>query len=276
MNLDYHIHSLHSDGIYTIEELFSLLVKHHVSSFAITDHDTIDGIAKAKQLAQSNLNFLTGIEFTCKEYYFPTLQKSYSIHLLGYDFDENNQSLLNRLQQRKIEVKQVFSSLCEELTKKGYPIKIDDVLISCGNVLQLCDITAHIKKNYPDCKDEIYQYIDSYAQKLTNVNISIEEAIHLLHNANGKAVWAHPFCVYKDFHKISLDKEIVQEILSSLLSLGIDGIEAIYSSFCEEDRQWLIEQAKKHALCYTAGSDFHGSKGRDKLGMHLASSIQLL
>lgn len=48
MKVDYHIHSLYSDGIYTVEEILPMLLEKKIARFSLTDHDTIDGIQKAR------------------------------------------------------------------------------------------------------------------------------------------------------------------------------------------------------------------------------------
>ena len=76
-----------------------------------------------------------------------------------------------------------------------------------------------------------------------------------------------PFCVYQDLKKINIDENEVLDILNILAEIGVDGIEAQYLAFGEEKRTWLRTVAEKRNMIYTAGSDFHGSAGRDFMGM---------
>lgn len=80
MKVDTHIHSLYSDGIYTIEEILDMLLKRNVEVFSITDHDTVDGIKEVKRIGYAPMTFVSGIEFTCKEMQFNSIKKAFSIH----------------------------------------------------------------------------------------------------------------------------------------------------------------------------------------------------
>lgn len=188
MKVDYHIHTLCSDGVYTIEKVIQKIMENNISSFSITDHDTISGIRRAKELSDGNITFVNGLEITCSEIFLPELQKSFSIHLLGYLFDETNQALIDLLEKRKLKSSAVFETLSKDFADIGYPFSITDVPISCGTVLQLCDITDYLKKTYPDISENYLARILSYAPKLSQANISISEGIAAIHAAGGKAV----------------------------------------------------------------------------------------
>lgn len=269
MKVDCHIHSLHSDGVYTIDQIIPMLLKENIEVFSITDHDCVDGIKRARELNCNRMKFISGIEFTCKEITIASIKKSFSIHLLGYNFDETNLPLLDMLKSRKIAVLNVFDSLCAEITAAGYPVFRKDVPISCGNVLQICDIVHYICSKYNNIPSCIYDIVDCYTIQLNNANISIENAIKAIHNAGGKTIWAHPFCVYKSFQKISISQKEVLSTLEVLRKQGLDGIEAHYLAFSNEDQKWLYDIARKRNMLYTAGSDFHGSKGRASMGVFL-------
>ena len=108
---------------------------------------------------------------------------------------------------------EAFDRLCKEITQMGYKIRREDVPISCGIVMQLCDIEAYVRQLYPMAPEEVYGRIEEYASDLDQVNISVREAMGLIHDAGGKTVWAHPFCTSQRFHKIRMSRE---EILDAL------------------------------------------------------------
>ena len=135
-----------------------MLLEKKITRFSLTDHDTIDGIQKARMLSRDRITFISGIEFTCQEKTLDTVSLPFSIHLLGYGFDENDPDLIKALEARKQRVLEVFESL------------------------------------------------------LNAANISIEQAIRLIHKAGGRAVWAHPLFVYRNFEKRKLEKEEIQVI----------------------------------------------------------------
>lgn len=275
MKVDCHIHSLYSDGVYTVRELIPRLLEEGIELFSITDHDTADGIKEARELSRGKMRFIPGIEFTCREFPFSPSGKSFSIHLLGYGFHEEDEELLCLLQSRKEKVENVFRQLCGELSRLGCPVSVEEIPVSCGIVLQLCDVEDFIRSRYPDAGQEIYKKIQSWSSKLNQVNIPVKTAVDAIHKAGGKAVWAHPFYVYKDFQKMGIDQEEVLAALDALKQMEVDGVEAWYSAFCPEETSWLRREAGKRGMICSAGSDFHGSEGRSRLGMEVADESGL-
>lgn len=138
MKVDCHMHSMHSDGIYRIPEIIPKLLREQMEVFSITDHDTVDGTKEARELSPNKMKFISGIEFTCKEITIDSIGKTFSIHLLGYNFDENDSELLKTLENRRKKVVQVFENLCKEIAELGYPVSREKLPISCGIVMQLC------------------------------------------------------------------------------------------------------------------------------------------
>lgn len=238
--VDLHIHSLYSDGRCRIPEIMQIIKKEAITVFAITDHDTVDGIQDARDAAGSSAKCIAGIEFTCREQRFSASGNAFSIHLLGYGFDPENIKLRARLDKRKHEVTEVYDRLCKEITQMGYKIRREDVPISCGIVMQLCDVEAYVRQLYPLAPEEVYGRIEEYASDLDQVNISVREAMDLIHDA-----------------------------LPKMKETGLDGLEADYLDFTEEERGWLRDIASRNGLITTAGSDFHGSPGRSRMGVDI-------
>lgn len=269
MKVECHAHSNNSDGGYSVEELVKKVIDKNIEVFALTDHDTIAGVKLARKLCKDKIKFVSGVEFTTREMFVNSIKNQFCIHLLGYNFDENNTKLIYELNKRNKNADKAFERLCKDLSRKGYYVRIGDIKRSWGNILQLCDVKDHIIKKY-NCTDEsIFNMIESYKAELDRQNIPVKKAIDLIHYAGGKAVWAHPFCVYEKYHKSIKTKDEVKIILNYLKKLGLDGIEAHYYDFEEEQRQWLYELSKSENLIYTAGSDFHGIYGRDNLGVEI-------
>ena len=80
-------------------------------------------------------------------------------------------------------------------------------------------------------------------------------------------MWSHsPLCL-SQFEKRKLEKEEIQVILQYLKTCGLDGIEANYSAFDSSEKEWIYRVVQDAKLFCTSGSDFHGSKGRDFMGM---------
>lgn len=261
---DFHTHTNNSDGTKTPEELIDLAVSRGIKFLAVTDHDSIKGLKTAVSYAQGKLSFTPGVEFTTREEKFPQTDGKYCLHILGYGFDIYNDRLNFALDDRAKRVKKSYDVLIRNLEKYGMYFDYSQVKISCGIVMQMCDIAAYVEEHYkdnPKLKNAIEE-IYGYAENLDFENFSLGDCIELIHNAGGKAVWAHPFNVYRNFSKQIIGEEQVEYILKAAVSLGIDGIEALYGDFTHEERLALCSIAKKNGLFVTCGSDYHGFKNK--------------
>ena len=86
--VDLHCHSTASDGTLSPREVVRLAKESNLSALALTDHDTIAGIADASDEAKKlGIDFLPGIEISC-EYPNPG-----TMHLLGYGIDPKSKTL---------------------------------------------------------------------------------------------------------------------------------------------------------------------------------------
>ena len=83
---DLHIHTYFSDGVFSPEKIVDTALDVGLEAIAITDHDTVGGIAEAREAARTlGVNFIPGIEIST--------QLEEEIHVLGYFIDENNEQL---------------------------------------------------------------------------------------------------------------------------------------------------------------------------------------
>lgn len=275
LKVDYHMHTKCSDGVLTVEQVIERALAESIEALAITDHDTVDGVARARALCGGKAVFCSGLEYTVGEKKFFGLDRPISIHLLGYEVRDEDKALNERLDIRRRDAEACFKRLCGELGYRGMPVVYGEIPISCGIVMQLCDVEAYIAKKYPQAPGlaQAVELIGEYSEYLTKENLTLEEAVDLTHKAGGVAVWAHPFCVYHKFQRMELSREEVSLVMDVLSDAGIDGIEADYLAFGEEDRRWLRKEAKKRQLFCTGGSDFHGSKSRNHMGIQISEIL---
>jgi predicted metal-dependent phosphoesterase TrpH len=80
---------------------------------------------------------------------------------------------------------------------------------------------------------------------------TVQEAIALVHDARGVAVWAHPFW----------DVEDPQEVLAAVdrfAGEGLDGVEAFYVTHDADQTRLLAEHCARRGLLATGSADFHG------------------
>ncbi len=249
--IDLHTHTTSSDGLLEPAELIKTAASIGLSAIAITDHDTIDGIYKAKEEAlKYNIELINGIELSA--------ESSYNSHILGYFVDiENNifKSKLKTISDKRLsEIIKVFSCL----RKLDIKISPNEVVKQFG-ALSINGIAKTMcLKGYTDSTDEAFhKYLSvnrpAYVKKS---NLTPKEAIELIKIANGIAVLAHP-C------RLGVEESKFLEILEELISYGLDGIEVFH---CDQKNYGYYKKiATQYDLILSGGSDFHGD-GTSALG----------
>src|SRR4051794_5682324 len=95
MRCDLHMHSTISDGSFPVAELVGMVAAAGVSVFALTDHDSVDGLAAARaEATRRGLRLINGVELS-------TRYGDLELHILGYGFDPDHPLLTEKLVQQK-------------------------------------------------------------------------------------------------------------------------------------------------------------------------------
>lgn len=252
--IDLHTHTTFSDGTYSPEEIIKLCHKSNLKAIAITDHDTIDGIKYARDMAKElNIELIEGIEFSAD-------YKGIEIHVLGYFLDIENKELLSLLEDLKISRDKRNKELIKKLNDIGLDISFEYVKsLSNGGLITKAHFgKAIVKKGYAKTMKEAFSLYLGKGKPayVSRVLISYKDAIKYILNAGGIPVLAHPM-IYKLSDK---DLEIA---IKDLKDSGLKGIECYYPSNSLSQTNFLLSLAKKYDLKVTAGSDFHGENRPD-------------
>ena len=135
--IDLHVHSTFSDGTLTPTELVNLAVKSNLEAFALTDHDTTDGLEEAFHASNDiNLEVIPGIEFS-------TEYKGKDIHILGYYINPYNRNFIEKVNEFRESRVNRNIKMCEKLNEMGLEIDYDSFI----NEFPDCVITrAHYAK----------------------------------------------------------------------------------------------------------------------------------
>lgn len=253
MKADLHNHTIHSDGLYTIEEVAKRGKTRGLSMIAITDHDNLDSFdAYLKVKDQLDITVLIGVELS-------TWYHKVNIHMLGYFYNNSGsgEELLNYLKEMR-EKRIIRAKKMIALLKEVYDIDVDydEVKKLARDVVGRPHLARYISKKYNIPVKEVF---DKYLYQESKVYIpatttSTEEAVELLHRNNAIAVWAHPV----------LNKGKVNE--EDIIKLNIDGIEGFYPENTEEDTKHYRKLAEKYNLLFTGGSDFHDDTTHHDIG----------
>jgi len=247
---DFHCHSSRSDGVLSPTDLVDLAYKNGVRTFALTDHDTLDGIdeARAAVARHSGMRLIPGVELSCD---VPGTE----VHMLGLFVDPEDaafRSILRKFQDDRIERGQ---KVLAALASMGVSIEWSRVLEIAGeaSVGRPHIARAMIERGHVASTEEAFATYLAYDSPayVEREKLVPADAIEMIHSAGGLAVFAHPL----------LTKEH-EQIASELAAAGLDGLEAYYRYFNPEQVAALLELAERLQLTPTGGSDYHGN-GRE-------------
>jgi predicted metal-dependent phosphoesterase TrpH len=250
MFVDLHTHSTASDGTDPPHRLIELAAEAGVSTLALTDHDTQEGVASAREAAASaGLELIPGVE----------LSLEYSrggMHLLVYWLEPGAGSLQDRLAglQAGREVRNV--RIVEILTQAGMPLTIEDVLDEAGGgtVGRPHIAAVMMARGYvPDIRTAFDLWLGAGRPAYVGrQRLDPEDAIGLARESGAVPVLAHPHTL-----GITTTREMA-DLLAGLAGAGLVGLEAHYSSYHQHERDGYADLARRFGLVPTGGSDYHG------------------
>lgn len=253
--VDLHVHSTASDGTLTPAEVVERAASLSLAAIALTDHDTTNGVAKAKQKAEelrkqgTHIEVYSGVEISAA-------YKKRDIHIVGLFVDETNE-LLNRTlenartnrESRNLRILERFEALGIHLTMEDLLEGATDTVVTrahFGRALVNKGITASIQEGF-----EKYLNEDGPCY-VAREYLEPEQAIGLILKAGGVPILAHPL-LYQ------LPHEELVALLERLKKAGLKGIEVYYSANRGSDEMNVKALASYFSLLPSGGSDFHGS-----------------
>ena len=247
--VDFHTHSTCSDGTLTPKELVNHAKKSGLSAFALTDHDSVDGIKEAKEEAERiGIEFIPGIEFSAAE--------NTETHIIGLFINPENETLLKTIEKLKGSRKRRMEEICFKLRNLGMDITHDEALeIAGGNFVGRAHIAKlMVEKGYCETIKECFEkYIGlgkpAYAEKN---ELSAVEAVKAIRAAGGLAFLAH-------LNQTGYSLEQLEELLLKLQTAGLNGIEGYYPEYTAEQISDYRALAEKLSLCFSGGSDYHAA-----------------
>ena len=246
--IDLHTHSTFSVGTFTPLQLVKYAEEKGLKAFALTDHDTTEGVKEAKSI-ETNVEVISGVEIS-------TRYDKKEIHIVGLYVNENDADLNKQLKYyREKRVTRNFEIL-EKLNSLGVNITIDDVKESCtGDVISRAHIAkALVSKGFVGSYTEAFdRYLgDNKCAYVPRETLNYEESMELITKAGGVPVLAHPL-LYK------MSDTNLENMMVKLRQKGLKAVEVYYSTHSNSDTQHIMAMANRVGLIYSGGSDFHGA-----------------
>ncbi|WP_339844789.1 PHP domain-containing protein [Paenibacillus sp. FSL W7-1088] len=247
---DLHTHSQASDGMQPPAENVKLAKQRGLSAVALTDHDTVAGVAEAQQAGREyGIDVVAGVEIS-------TRAGGKDIHVLGYYVNTEDEKFLDRLRGLREAREERNHLIIAKLQELGLEISWQEVIDGLGRPLEpdesigrphMADVL--VRKGYAaDMRDAFNRYLAEGQPGFVSVpRVAPEDACQWIKDAGGAAVIAHP--------GLYGDDELVRRILEDSRP---DGIEVVHSDHGPEEERRYAELAQEFGLIQTGGSDYHG------------------
>ncbi|RPJ09228.1 MAG: PHP domain-containing protein [Deltaproteobacteria bacterium] len=257
--VDLHIHSLYSDGVYAPSALVEMAAHKGLRAIALADHDSVGGIEEALAAGERcNVEVIPAIELSVE------FNKLNDIHLLGYYIDHRDPAFLDKLalfrQRRDERGRLIVARINEKLEreKKGCITygEVDALAVDALGRPHIAQIlVAH------GLARDIRDAFDSYLVpcNVPKLYFPLVDALAEIRRLNGVAVLAHPTTITED-------RRALKDLIFQLSALGLDGIEVINNASSNDDMMFLQSLARHMGLVITGGSDFHGFESDIEMG----------
>jgi predicted metal-dependent phosphoesterase TrpH len=242
--VDLHAHTTASDGRATPEELIALARAADLQAVAITDHDTLDGLAAAQVAADAaGIQLVHGIELS-------TIDGAREIHLLGLHLTATT-TLAGRLVAVQSARVDRAEAMVIKLNKLGMPVTMAMVQEqAAGGAVGRPHVARALVAGgwVRDMRDAFDRWLgDGKPANVGKLRLELAEGIALIHEAGGVAIWAHP------------QGDGNRERIGRYAALGLDGVEVRHPSHNSEDIARIATLCEHFNLLKSGGSDWHGA-----------------
>jgi predicted metal-dependent phosphoesterase TrpH len=242
---DLHVHTTSSDGEYTPDQIVELARLSGLLAVAITDHDTLDGVAAAQAAAVgTTVEVIPAVEISAEH-------AGREVHLLGYFVRLDDKPLRQALDHLRQHREQRFWDMVERLKSLGVEVNAGERqrLLAGAGVLGRRNLAeALVRSGQATTVREVFRrYLgDGGRIALPKVLLEAGQAISLVRGAGGVASWAHP------------PFDGAEEMLRGLASLGLGAVEVEFPGVKSSRNRYLRQWAAELGLAVTGGSDCHG------------------
>ena len=255
MRIDLHVHSSASDGTDPPAEVTRRAAAAGLDVVALTDHDTMAGIAAAAAALPPGLTLVPGLELSC-------LYRDRSVHLLGYLCDPGDPALAAETALVRDDRVLRAQAMVARLAELGAPVTWEQVTAIAGDAVvgrpHIARALAEAGVVATPADAFTAEWIaDGGRAHVGRYAPDVARGIALVRTAGGVPVLAHPR---------SPGYEIADEVVAGLAAAGLAGLEVFHPDHDHSERTRLTRLATELDLVMTGGSDDHGAFNDSGLG----------
>ncbi len=248
--IDLHTHSTASDGSCTPERLVALALEAGLTALALTDHDTLAGVERARAAAAgTGLRLLAGVEIEIA-------RETGEFHLLGLGFSQSRDGLEAALTRVRADRNERNLRMIARLQQAGFPVSMEELReIAGGEVISRAHFARLlVRKGIAGSIDAAFSRFIGKGKEFYEPRacLPLGEACALIRASGGLPIVAHPL-------SLGLRGPALRQELSSAKAAGAAGIEAWHPNHSMKDCRMLVRLARGLGLAVTGGSDFHGA-----------------
>ena len=259
---DLQSHSTASDGALPPAAVVAAAHAAGVELLALSDHDTVDGLDEAFEAAAATdgrLTLVSAVEISSLDL------GDKDLHILGYGIDHHDPVLLARLQLWREDRWTRGERIAEAMRENGWHVTLpqrgDRPLGRPHIAAAIFDDPANAQRaaaeGLANSTELLVAYLVPGAPGYRGRTApTVGQAVEAIHEAGGKAIWAHPYWDFRDEDQ----HEATRDVLERFAALGGDGVEAFYTSHTEDETRRLVELAAGLDMLTTGSADFHGPK----------------
>lgn len=254
--VDLHVHSTCSDGTFTPEELVDYAIKKGLTAFALTDHDTVSGLDRAINYADSLRHTPVQIPEVVPGIELSTEYQGKDIHMVGLFIDYHQPDFARYLEDFIHSRENRNKKMCALLREHGIDITYEALLAEFpGAVITRAHFARFLLSHgyIQSLKEAFDRYVgDRCPCFVPREKVTPAQAVELILGAGGVPVLAHPILYH-------MSDDRLEALVAELKSIGLVGIEAIYSTYNTAEERQIRGLASKYGLKISGGSDFHGA-----------------
>jgi predicted metal-dependent phosphoesterase TrpH len=265
--IDFHSHTILSDGAFTPWELCILAQEAGIGILSITDHNHAEDLTSLRQ-AFPALTLIQGAEISCL--YTPSQGKTIELHVIGLGFDPNHPKIKDVLARNQPNRQPYVDAILDRLREWGIDLgdyhSLKKLHPNRGHLGRMDIAKLMTDLGYTESVDQAFEeYLGGHGQRKAFVPntlsyVSLEEAVDAIVSAGGVAVLAH-------LYYYLLDDAQNHKLLRYFKQLtgNRGGMEVYYSLYDWQQRMELKKLADQYNLMYSAASDFHGQNQKENI-----------